>query len=154
MLAETKVIVVLRQLDHLAPCRVKRPVRETVLVRQERFFLGGVEPGVRRFVKMALGVQLGQRGLNQGFVPQFGGADEVVIGEIELGGKGLPGRGQFIAIRLRILAFRLGGLLHFLAVLIGARQKKHFVPQARCARAMTSVMTFSYAWPRCGWPFT
>ena len=21
-------------------------------------------------------------------------------------------------------------------------------------RAMTSAMTFSYAWPRCGWPFT
>src|ERR1051326_4775828 len=76
-------------------------------------------------------VQTGEDSLNDLLVPWLSGADEIVVGQLELCGEALPDGGQFITILLRLLAFGESSLLHFLAVLIQTGQKENF--QAKTA---------------------
>src|SRR6266498_820345 len=79
---------------------------------------------------MAAGVESGQDPLHRRRVARFGRSDEVVVSQAEFRGEALPILRQFIAIRLRVLIQLLGSLLHLLAVLIQAGQKKNFLVQA------------------------
>src|SRR5439155_2438233 len=56
-------------------------------------------------------------------------ADKVVVGKIQPFRKRLPGRGQFVAIRLRFFPAVQRGLLDFLAVFIEAGEKKNILAE-------------------------
>src|SRR5712675_2127615 len=59
-----------------------------------------------------------------------GGADKVVISELELAGKCFPGRREIVAVLLWLLSFGDRGLLHFLAVFVQAGEKKDLLAEA------------------------
>ena len=57
----------------------------------------------------------------------FGGADEIIIGAIELN-QHVAEDGRVLVGQLnRLDTFLLGSLLHLLAVFVGARQKEHIL---------------------------
>ena len=143
MVLEPEVIVLLVQLDDLPVSRVERAVRATILVRQESFLPRRLKAAIDFFVKVPLGMELGENRLHHLLMPRLGGADEIVVGQLQLRGKGLPHRSQLIAIGLRTLALGHCRLLDFLAVLIQAGQEERLLPQAAPRAAMTSAMTFS-----------
>src|SRR6185436_7954956 len=60
---------------------------------------------------------------------RLGGADEIVLGKIQFGGKRLPEEGEIVAVGLRLLAFRHCGLLNFLSVLVEAGQEKRLLSE-------------------------
>ena len=127
---ELEPIVVLHQFDDFTVAGVERAVWLPVFIRQEGFFLGRVKPFVLRFVKLSGGMQPAQDGLHDPFVSRLGRADKIVVGQVQLSGKLLPGRSHFVAVGLGALAGAEGGLLDFLPVLIHASQKKNVVAQA------------------------
>ncbi len=61
---------------------------------------------------------------------RLGGADKIVVRQLQFFGERLPVRRERVAIFLRIFFLRLRGLLDFLAVFIEAGQKKNFLSQA------------------------
>jgi hypothetical protein len=63
-------------------------------------------------------------------VPRLGGANEVVVGELQRPRELPPVVRQPVAIRLRILAFALRDLLDLLPMFIEARQKERVVAEA------------------------
>ena len=128
--AELEIIIVLLQFDHLAVARVKRAVGQAVFFREKRFLLRGIKARVGRLVKMAGGVELGERGLDEFLVARLGGADEIVVGQFQFFGERLPVRRELVAIGLRGFAFGDGGLLDLLAVLVEAGQEKNLLAQA------------------------
>src|SRR5450756_1353970 len=130
MRAELEIIIVLLELDHFAVARVKGAVGQTILVREKRFFLGGIKTGVSGLVEMAGGVELCERGLYVFLVARLRGAHEIVIRQFQLLDERLPVGGEGVAIFLRIFFLRQGGLLDLLAVLVKAGEKKHFLAQA------------------------
>ncbi len=62
-------------------------------------------------------------------VTLLGGADEVVVGDVQLLPRLLIQRGDRVGEVLRRQAGGLGGLLHLLAVLVGAREEVHVVAE-------------------------
>ena len=61
---------------------------------------------------------------------RLGGADKIVIRQLQFFYKRLPVGGERIAIFLRIFLLRERRLLDFLAVFVEAGQKKNFLSQA------------------------
>ena len=74
------------------------------------------------------GEQLRDEGLNLSFVTRLGGADEIVVGDGEVGHHALEDRGVLIGEVLRRNAPRHGRFLHLLAMFIGAREEEQIVP--------------------------
>src|SRR6266436_792250 len=130
MVLELEVIVQLFQLGDFTVGRIESAVREAIFFGEKSFLFGGIKATVNSFVKMAFTMKLGQNGLDYLLVPCVGGADKIVIGELELDCKGFPDLGEIIAIRLGRLSLGNGRLLNFLAVLIKACQKKGFLTEA------------------------
>jgi hypothetical protein len=121
---EFEVVVLFDQFDDVAVNRVKFTVGQAIFFREERFLAGGIETFVFRFVEMAGGVELREDRLNDRFVAVFGGANEIVIRELEAGGETFPVLGEVVAVLLRVFALGVGGLLDLLAVFVKAREEK------------------------------
>ena len=130
MRLQLEKIIVFEQLGYFAVERIEGAVRLAVLVSQKCLLASREPPFVLLLVEMALVLELAQNGLQHRFVARLGSADEVVIGEIQLLRKGLPGDGQFIAIFLRLAAAVQRRLLDFLPVFVEAGQKKHRLTEA------------------------
>ncbi len=128
--AELEIIIVFLEFDHVSVARIKFAVGQPVFFRQERLFLGRIKSRVTRLVEMACGLELGQRRLHVFFVPRLGGADEIIIRQVERLRERHPVGRKRVAISLRVLLFRQGRLLHFLAVLVEAREKEDLLTQA------------------------
>jgi hypothetical protein len=79
---------------------------------------------------MAGGVEFGERSLHKFLVAGLGGADEIVVGQLEFPGEGLPVGGEGVAVFLRVLLFGLRGLLDLLTVFVQAREEEDFLPEA------------------------
>ena len=79
---------------------------------------------------MAGVVQPGKNCLHAGPVARLGGADEIVMGQLQLFGERLPVRREAVAVGLRILLVGLRRLLDFLAMLVQAGQEKNLLAQA------------------------
>ena len=88
---------------------------------------------VRILVKVIFLVEVGKDFNHHLFVSLAAGADEVLVGEAEFFGEPLPGLGQSIAIRLCFQFSVLGGLLHFLAMLVEPGQEKDVLTEALVA---------------------
>ena len=130
VVAQLEVIVLFLETDHLAPGRIEGAVRAAVLFGQKGLFPGRVEALIDFLVEMAFGVQAGEDGLHDLLMAGLGSADEVVVGEVQFGGEGLPDGGQFVAVNARGLAFGQRRLLDLLPVLIQAGQEIGLDPQA------------------------
>src|SRR5690606_5743392 len=103
--------------------------------RVVRLAVGAVEPPVDALVDVALVVQLLEDVLHPLLVPFLGGADEVVVADVEGLPKFLDPRDDLVDVLERLLARLAGRPLHVEPVLIGARQKPRVVaPQAVIAR--------------------
>ena len=75
-------------------------------------------------------MQFGEYRLHHFLMPRFGGADEIVVGQLQFGGKRLPDGRQIIAIRLRAFPFGHRRLLDFLAMFVQAGQEERLLAQA------------------------
>ena len=78
---------------------------------------------------MAGSVHLCKARLDDFRVPQFRGADKIVVGEIQPCGEGFPALRHFIAISLCLFALRGGDLLDFLPVFVQAGEKENLLTQ-------------------------
>ena len=79
---------------------------------------------------MAGGLEFGQSGLDIFLVARLGGADKIVVGQLEPLGEGQPVGGDGIAIFLWILFLGQGGLLDLLAMLVQAGQEENLLAEA------------------------
>ena len=136
--AEAEIVVVFDQFDDLAVEGIESAVGEAVLFGEERFLSGRVVAAVFGLVEVAGFVESSEDGLNDFAVTRGGGADEIVVGEVEAFGQGFPGDGQSIAISLGFEALGLGGLLDLLSMFIQAGEEEHVVAEA-AARAGDDV---------------
>src|SRR5712691_3941678 len=130
MVFELEVIIHLFQLGDFTVGRIKCAVRSAIFFGEKSFFFGGIKATINGFVKMAFNMKLRQNGLDYLLMARIGGANKVIISELEPRRKGFPDLGEVIAIGLGRLSFANGGLLNFLAVLIEASQKECFLTQA------------------------
>src|SRR4029434_5134793 len=78
VLTELEVIVLFLQLNHLAINRIKRTVGQAVLFRQQRLSLRRVIARIHLAIKVALGMQLGQKRLHVSLMSWLSGADEII----------------------------------------------------------------------------
>src|SRR3954462_13265226 len=130
---EFEIVIVLHQLDHLAPRRVKGAIRPAIFLGEECFLFGGIETFIGRFIEMPSGMKLRQRGLDDFFMARFGGANEIIDREVELLDERAPIFGESIAIFLRRFAVAKRGLLDFLAMFIEASEKENVIAQTALA---------------------
>jgi hypothetical protein len=79
-------------------------------------------------VDVALVVQLLPQVLHGQHVALLGGADEVVVGDVQLGPGGLPPLHDLVGPGLRVEPAGLGRPGHLLAVLVGPGEEQHPVP--------------------------
>ena len=114
--------------DHLAPFRTKLPLGIALLVGEELLLPHAVVPAVPRLVEIALVVQLLQHGLHRADVTRVGRLGPTVISNVELGPERLELRRDLAGKLGRRHPHLLGRLLHFLAVLIHAGEKKDATP--------------------------
>src|SRR6266852_1083780 len=92
MRLEFEVIILLLKLNHFAIRGIEAAVGQTISLSQKGLFLERIKASVKLLVKMSLGIKLGEDFLDDFFVARFGGADEIVIGQIEFCSKGPPER--------------------------------------------------------------
>ena len=130
MLAEFEVVILLAQFLHLAVKGVEIAIGVTVFVGEKTFLFGGIKANVFILIKFVRIIELLEDFADDLLVACIGGADEVVVGDTQFFDKRLPVTGQFVSVSLHILAGSFGGLLHFLAVLIEAGEKKRLFAQA------------------------
>ena len=90
----------------------------------------GIKSGVSLLVKLARGVKFGKDLLNERLVARVGGADKIVVGQLQFFRERLPVGGECVAIFRRAFLLRLGRLLNFLAVFIQPGQEKDLPAQA------------------------
>jgi hypothetical protein len=100
-------------------------IRVAVLLLQELLLAGAVETLVFGLVDFPLVKELLEHLGDDPPVTGFGRADEIVIGDVELGEQRAELRANLIDILLRWDAPLLRTLLHFLAVLINPGQEMH-----------------------------
>jgi len=70
-----------------------------------------------------------QLSAHEGDMRRIGGADKVIVPDVQLVPRLPEALGIEIAVRLRRQAAFLRGLLHFLAVLVGSGEKENLVAQ-------------------------
>ncbi len=125
MNAEFKIVVVFNQLLDLPPHRVKSAIGKAVSFSQKGLFFRRVKSFIGFFIKVPLFVEFIQDGGDNLFMPGFSCPDIVVVSNTKPGDEITPGSGQFIAIFLGEFMLCKSCLLYFLAVFIGACQKKN-----------------------------
>ena len=121
-----EVVLLLEVLHRHAVDRAQRAVDEVVL---GVVLLAGhaVQAAVDVLVDVAVLVDPAQEVLDRLVVPRLGGADEVVVGDVEIGpGGGEPG-GQPVGPPGRGETLLLGGPGHLLPVLVGAGEEEDVV---------------------------
>ena len=124
-----EVVLLLEQLDRGAVDRAQPALEQLVL---GVVLLAGhaVQAPVGVLDDPAVVVDPAEELLDGALVPGLGGADEVVVGDVEVGpGRGEPG-GQLVGPLLRGDPVLLGGPGHLLAVLVGPGEEEDLVTRS------------------------
>ena len=120
VVGEFEIPVFLFAFFDVAPLRSEFTGFIAVAVGEVLFLTNGVESGVGFFVELALLFEIGEDGLNAGFMTIVGGFGPAVVADIEF----LPESDEALGIAFGksgdINAFFLGGFDHFLAMLVDA----------------------------------
>ena len=102
-------------------------VGQTIFFLQKLLLARRVKAFVLRLVDFALVEELLEHLTYDFLVPLLGGADKIVVGDIELGQKSAEFGADLVGKLLRRDAFFLGALLDLLAVFIDAGEKMYAV---------------------------
>src|SRR6476659_1782619 len=124
---ESKIPILLLELDDFAPLEAKGPIRSTLLVGKKLFLAHAVEPAITRFVELTLLVKCLKNFSDTGLVQGTCCGRPGVIAEIKL----LPERQEFlrglIDKFLDADVFSLRRLLNLLTMLIHTGEKERWI---------------------------
>jgi hypothetical protein len=127
ILAHPEKVVLLRDLTHGTETVGTSSLGEVFLSPEP--FTGNTIPSlILILVDLSPIVKVLEDLLNHLLMAVFGGSDEVIVRDVQPFPEGLKPFDHLITVSLRIHASFLGGLLHLLAVLVGAREKEDRVP--------------------------
>jgi hypothetical protein len=126
ILAHPEKVVLLRDLTHGTETIGTFSLRE-VFLRPEPFTRNTIPSLVIILIDLPPVVKVLKDLLNHLLMAVFGGSDEVIVRDVQPFPEGLKPFDHLITVSLRIHPPFLGGLLHLLAMLVGAREKEDLV---------------------------